>query len=442
MNKSSDNNEPSLASIFELVKSLSESNSKTSNLVEKLSSRIDLIEAGDVQLSDGSIVRKRKTFDQRGGPSKCARLITDSNNNCVSDNAVVENSTLTIQGTKQPGPFLGDPLANSLSSISTSSKQPGPFIGDPSAIPGIIDTNITAQNPLIINATMSDDCSNLELQGDNVDLEELENMYLANEEDSEPQSNSSQKDHLNADQITENTNGSHLPIICNKAGGNWHISDDTFKWFETVADLELNEDQLRDLEDTYTPEDDIAKHFIPPPVPAVFQQKMRNNNAEQYKQRSIVRAQKMSTLAVKPLLSVLDSLDQNDHNVSLIASAVQLICSSNLQLSRYRRASTSKFMKNEVKGNLFSLPVNHLNLFGSDFESAAEHALKSQNSSHKVLFHPKPQLKSAVQPSNDTRPQFAEPSTSNAFPRDKNQPFRQRRGRSYGRGRSSFHKRK
>lgn len=100
-------------------------------------------------------------------------------------------------------------------------------------------------------------------------------------------------------------------------------------------------------------------------------------------------------------------------------------------------------MKNEVKNCLFSKPVTHRDLFGSDFESVAEQALKAQNSAQKVMYHPKQGFRPVQSP---LPPPTAGPSSSNTNPqaaRDRPQPFRQRRGRSFNnRGRPAYYRRK
>lgn len=440
MNISNESSEPSLASIFALVKDMSDKNKKTTDMVVNLTNRIDSLEANP-SLFKGTSLPKRKLHSLKSitVPAKKQRIADHNNND--SNSSIVENQSFNIQGSKQSVPSIRGPVAKSLSSSTTSAKQQDPFIREPLAMPGrsIETSNLPSNSALVIDSTITNDYTDLELEGDNIELEELERMFLTNDEETEPATSSKE-----SDTEVNPHDDNDLPIICNKAGGNWEISEDTMKWYQTVADLELDNDQMASLEDMYVPPDNLVADFVPPPIPNVFWNKMRNNSTELYKQKAILKSQKMNTLAIKPLLSVLDQMDRNDPKVNMIASSVQLMCSANLQLSRLRRASTSRLMKNELKNNLFSCPVTHLNLFGSDFESAADQAIKSQSSSHKVLFHPKPQpqLKQTDPTVPVSRPAVSGPSTSTAgYSRERNQPFRQHRG-NRGRGRYSFPKRR
>lgn len=435
----SESNEPSLAAIFELVKDLSEKNNKTNNLVDKLSLRLDSIES--------SPKRKGTSQKQKGGPFK--RSKPDVNNNAEpaeSLTSITKNQICSVQGSKQSVPSRSGSLAKSLGFTNTCAKQPAPLIREPLAKPCGASSRVvsdSAHSTLVLDAVITDDYTDLELEGDNVALEDLERMFLENEDESDNSATARNEASTDTEKSVVSTKESNLPIISNETNGNWHISEDTLQWYQTVADLELDEEQILNLEELYSSSDNIAEEFVPPKVPSVFWNKIRHNNVELYKHKSVMKSQKLTTLAVKPLLSVLDKMDRNDPNVSMIASSIQLICSANLQLSRLRRASTVKFMKNDFKSELFSLPVTHRDLFGTDFEAAADQAIKAQNSSQKVLFHPKPQ-KQPDSVNHDYRPSMPGPSTSTSTPnqRDRNQPFRQRRGRNFGRSRLPYSKRR
>ena len=198
------------------------------------------------------------------------------------------------------------------------------------------------------------------------------------------------------------------------------------------------------------PTSDISAHFDPPHLPPALWQKTRASPQNTLKERSLFRIQNLSSSAIKPLLDVLDSLDAQDPNREKIASSIQLLCSANLRTSRMRRNLTSKFIKPELRQNLFSQPINHLALFGTEFATAAENANKTHATIQKIVsnnrpFHNVPKPSSSLHHSANYRrpdnygPSVSQPGTSSGSV--KRQPFHAfPRGNSH-RGRSSFRRR-
>ena len=102
-----------------------------------------------------------------------------------------------------------------------------------------------------------------------------------------------------------------------------------------------------------------------------------------------MKSQRLQTGAIMPLLSVLETMRPSDPNQKLVASAIQMLCSSNLQLTRFRQTSVAKFVKSDLRQPLFSQPVSHLHMFGADENESAEKVLKTQATSfNKVLTNP------------------------------------------------------
>ena len=152
------------------------------------------------------------------------------------------------------------------------------------------------------------------------------------------------------------------------------------------------------------------------------------------------------------LLTVLDSLSPSDPNQQLLASSIQILCTSNLHLSRLRRSSMSRFVKHELKQPLFSQKVTHLHLFGEDIDSSANNIVKSQSSIQKMLIQPKPAPKntknthstSGSAPSTSRQQHSSMPSSSRSSspsrsrhpPQQKRtfQPYKGQRGQSRHRG--------
>ena len=184
---------------------------------------------------------------------------------------------------------------------------------------------------------------------------------------------------------TVNVKANCLPIISSANKTNWSPGEEVMQWFASVADIDLTDDQIKSISDEYQPNTEVSQHFEPPQLPSPLWHKCKSHAQEAFKQRSLHRIQQLSCSAIKPLIDVLDSLDPNDPNREKIAASIQLTCSANLRTSRLRRALTARFIKQDIKQNLFSQPITHLDLFGSEFQTAAENANKSQATIQKVF---------------------------------------------------------
>ena len=109
-----------------------------------------------------------------------------------------------------------------------------------------------------------------------------------------------------------------------------------------------------------------------------------------YKHRVAFKAQSFTYTAVMPLLSVLDSMDPKDtESRNKISTAIQLICTANLQINRFRRSMISPLLKKDMRKSLLSHPIRHDNLFGQDFEKCAEQAITEQSAKTKIMHHNK-----------------------------------------------------
>ena len=145
---------------------------------------------------------------------------------------------------------------------------------------------------------------------------------------------------------------------------------------------------MADFMENFIPPSESKKHFEPPKLPLSIWNRLKsaNNSDELFRQKAILKSQKYQTNAILPLLSVLESMGPADPNQKLVASAVQMLCSSNLQLSRLRRTVIAKHVNLELKQPLFSQPVTHLHMFGSDHDTSADRALKSQATSFQKML--------------------------------------------------------
>jgi hypothetical protein len=180
-----------------------------------------------------------------------------------------------------------------------------------------------------------------------------------------------------------------IPVLGNKPQYSWEPPKKAFSWYKKVADTDLTEDQVDEFMANFIPPTDVQCHFDPPKLPKIIWNKINSGTEESYRQRSIVRSQKLLSSAMMPLLTVLDSLKSEDPHKEILASAMQMLCTSNLQLTKVRRSAIGRFVKSDMKQPLFAQPVSHLHMFGTDFDSSADIAAKNQSAFQKVLYVPK-----------------------------------------------------
>lgn len=421
------------------------------NLVKNLGDRISVIEDANGNNNNG----KRKSPDSNlvASPVEAKKryLNLAIPGTSTTNNTFVKPANLTTGNalaSKHPDGRVS--VGNSLSAAQSRVRHLAPCQGEPSA--SGIEISLATDDPedvhpLVIDASITDDFSNLEEES-NVDLDDLEQIVM--NEIADPEVAVDQINQRPPTNVSLDSNN-NLPILGNNSTENWNLSESTLDWFKKVADLELKEEEISEIDKLYTPAEDIKSEFLPPDIPLALWNKMKNNNSEYYKQKSLLRAQKLNCMALKPILTVLDRMDNADPNVPILASAIQLMCCANLQIGKTRRSATARHVRNDLRGNLFSNPVSHTNLFGMEFDSATEQAVKSSNSLQKLLA---PARKPFIKPNppNVNAKVHASPSYPNPAPipgpssssksLDKNQFFRRKgtRGSSYSGSRFRGHR--
>lgn len=319
----------------------------------------------------------------------------------------------------------------SLTKPSASQPVPGSSSGQ-TASPG------NARNQHVIpNLTISESSANpfldqpddFETSGDETDFERMTNNSIP---DLDQILNEELSDSKSEDESDEDV----IPILDSETAPTWKPSDKVLKWYTQVADIELKDEQISEISDKFSPPAEIDVHFQPPQLPKALWQKCKSSSLEFQRQRTLWKIQQSSSLAIKPLLSVLETLESGDPKRKDIAASIQLICSSNLKMSRYRRNLSGHNIRKDIRANLFATPVSHLNLFGTEFETAADNALKSQAATQKIIYNAKPAKKSNFNNSSankdtvDPSPPRPPPPPPRAT--DSKQPFR-----NYNSGRSS-----
>ena len=209
------------------------------------------------------------------------------------------------------------------------------------------------------------------------DINDVLTNILANQQDEED---------FNEEEYADED--SDLEVMGGHKEGSWSVSDKVMAWFDKVADIELDKEKIEELKKKFDPSEEDAHHFVPPKLPLSLWQSISSgsNHADSYRLKSIFKAQESLYLALCPLLTALDSCEKSLR--PSLTSAIQLICSSNLLLNKYRRASVSPYIKKEIRKHMISLPIAHDSLFGKEFEKTTEGVLKEHAVLNKLLHNP------------------------------------------------------
>ena len=195
---------------------------------------------------------------------------------------------------------------------------------------------------------------------------------------------------------------------------NWVPHPKVLSWYQKVANKSLSDSILKEINDNYIPPEDISSSFSPAKFPAQIWQSIKESKFDYSKQKFLYNLQGHTYNAIKPLLSILPKIN-DDEIKSEITTAIQLLCVSNLEMNRFRRLLSAPYLKPELKSSFLKLPVTQGSLFGEDFDKSSDKVLKEYSSISKVL---KPKVSKYGKPNYPQR----------------NQPFRGSRGRGYSRG--------
>ena len=250
---------------------------------------------------------------------------------------------------------IGNSSSIRLKPVTTSRPIPLP---PSSSSPGPSRPSASSPGP-------SDNCSEL-------DFDDLEDPHVS-QDDFDPDAEWEDISEVdNASGRDSNSNDEEIPILGSKPPPCWVPPEKVFDWFLKVADMELNDTQFKELEAEFLSSDDVSTHFEPARLPSVIWDCIKTKRGENYRQRSAFKIQNYVCTALKPLLSVMGSLDSTDKtNRKLLASAIQLLVSSNLQMNRFRRSLSLTNVKPEYRKKLLAQPLTHTELFGSDFEKTS-----------------------------------------------------------------------
>lgn len=241
---------------------------------------------------------------------------------------------------------------------------------------------------------------------DSDDLENLEQILC----DDTPEGDASDHDSESSDD---------LELLGLPKSSSWTLPEKVKKFYLKACDLDLNKEVIDSLKDKYKGSDELESHFTPPRFSPALWSSIAQNQSEVFRLKSINKIQENLFLSMKPLLDCLSTADKETK--SKLTESLQLICASNLHLSRFRRTSVAPHLKPDIRKQILALPVTHNSFFGEDFSKATDDLIKEQSSLDKIILK-KPLNQRITKPKSQGPKQF----------------FRSQRGNFSQRGRSSF----
>ena len=214
------------------------------------------------------------------------------------------------------------------------------------------------------------DSSDVEFEDDNLDqnLENLECLLMEQEEED-----------------TSDSEDFNLPVLGKNDNKNWSPHPKVLNWLNNVIDRHLPDSILKEINDKFTPPDDIAHFFSPAKLPDSIWRSIKDNSFNAQKQKFLYNLQSSVLNSIKPILSVLPKIQ--DPNIKKdLSNSVQMICSANLDFNRFRRLLADPHLKQEFRKPLLKFPITHSSLFGEeDFDKSSEKVIKEVASSSKVI---------------------------------------------------------
>ena len=145
----------------------------------------------------------------------------------------------------------------------------------------------------------------------------------------------------------------------------------------------MKKEVVDELASKYQGEEEVESHFTPPKFPPTLWASAQSSQADVFRLKAIYKVQQKMFLAIKPLLDVL--ADASNNSAPKTIEAIQLICSGNLMLNRLRRSTVAPNLKQELRKQIFALPVTHNSFFGTEFNKAADELIKEQTAFDKIL---------------------------------------------------------
>lgn len=391
-----------MSAIQSYLKTIVEQNSKTASTLKSLDKRVSSIEDCSEKPTTYLNNPKRKSISKSEAIQATASGSIDSESLVIvkggpSKKLKVSDSNLALSALK---PYTLPPSRNYSSPLPPTHSERDSYSGrNEEAQPGPTDSD-SADSDISHYSSLSDHNNN----------------SFHNEEE--------YNDDPTAANTFADTGKVSFPTLTASDNSTWKPSHDTVQWFSSIANIELDSNQLSSVNNDFQPPDDIAKIFEPPKVPKALWNRCKRSPSDTHNQRALTQIQDTVCSAIKPLLSVMESLNPTDPNLKKVASSIQLLAHANLKTSRVRRSFLSKHLRNDIKYDLLSQPITSSELFGDNFDTAVENAYKAKASTQKAVFIPKPQVKPVeIIPTPRNNPNQPGPSSYNHKPNE-SQPFR------------------
>lgn len=176
-----------------------------------------------------------------------------------------------------------------------------------------------------------------------------------------------------------------LPILGGVPPPTWTPNEQVLNWYLKVADIDLKGEDFQKISSAYETTDTLSEHFSPPKLPDPIWRNLKTMLGQPNHHRALFHTQEYLFTALKPLLSLLEENTSSPDSRDKLTTAIQLICSSNLQLNRYRRALAGSSINKDLRSSVMGLPVTHNNLFGEDFHKSIDEVVKLQATTSKAI---------------------------------------------------------
>ena len=171
--------------------------------------------------------------------------------------------------------------------------------------------------------------------------------------------------------------------ICDKVV-NWEVSPSVVKFIGKSADKKLSEDQLKELSNSYSPDEKLEVYFGAPKLDKFLYRKINRlkNKAAARTEKTLYTAQCEILVSAKPLVAALSALRPLGAVVSKareqLSVSLGVLFSSSLGISKARRENVRFLFKPALAEALYDAEPNHASLFGgSCFSSQLEKASKT-----------------------------------------------------------------
>ena len=167
---------------------------------------------------------------------------------------------------------------------------------------------------------------------------------------------------------------------------NWSPSKEALEFYMQAVDVQLKSEINKALVDKYKSSDKIDEHFSAPHLPEALWNAVQGDFHDSNRLKAIFKIQNNLFLAIKPLLSLLDTVEKEQADVLL--ESIELICSSNLDLNKFRRVMVARHLQPQLRKQVLNLPVTHNTCFGDDFSKATDNIIKEQAAIDKIIKKP------------------------------------------------------